>query len=315
LALPQALGATTDAGLKPIEVPGSSLFQKSQEETTMTEPLSGATRVCFIVGDPIAQVKSPAGVTQAFHDRGHNAYVMPAHVAPTYLAAWLTGVSLAKNVDGIIVTVPHKFASFDLCTTTSDRAAFLHTVNTMRRNADGSWHGDMFDGLGFVSAMRDKGCQPEGKKVLLVGAGGAGSAIAHALVMAGVSLLAIHDEDATRRTTLVNRLAGLAQCTVEHGTTDPSGFDIVLNATPLGMKEADSCPLEVTQITPHMFVGCVITAPAITPLIAAARAKGCNTMTGADMFARVRHLMVDFLLGNGDALPQRRPQGSASPDM
>ena len=222
--------------------------------------------------------------------------VMPAHVAPSDLAAWLAGVSLAKNVDGIIVTVPHKFACFDLCATASDSARFLHTVNTMRRNANGTWHGDMFDGLGFVQAMRDNGCQPEGKKALLVGAGGAGSAIAHALVMAGASQLAIHDEDVKRGTTLVDRLASLNKAPVTHGSPDPAGFDIVLNATPVGMKEADPYPLDVSQLAASMFVGCVITAPAITPLIAAARAKGCATMTGAHMFGRVRDLMVDFLL-------------------
>ncbi|MEX8518351.1 MAG: shikimate dehydrogenase [Leptothrix sp. (in: b-proteobacteria)] len=263
----------------------------------MTDTLDGATRVHFIVGDPIAQVKSPAGVTRAYQARGHNAMVMPAHVAPADLANWLAGVSLARNVDGVIVTVPHKFACFDLCATTSDRAAFLRTVNTMRRNADGRWHGDMFDGLGFVSALRDNGCQIEGKQCLLVGAGGAGSAIAHALVLAGVSQLAIHDEDTARRTTLVDRLAGLGQCSVVHGSTDPTGFDIVLNATPMGMKETDPLPLNVAEISAAMFVGCVITAPAISPLVAAARARGCATMTGADMFARVRDLMVDFLLG------------------
>ncbi len=262
----------------------------------MAEALNGATRLHYIVGDPIAQVKSPAGVTQAYQQRGHNAYVMPAHVSPADLAAWLAGVSLAKNVDGVIATVPHKFACFDLCATTSERAAFLHTVNTMRRNTDGSWHGDMFDGLGFVAAMRDKGCEPEGKKALLVGAGGAGSAIAHALVMAGVSQLAIHDEDDTRRGTLVDRLAGLGRCPVTHGSADPAGFDIVLNATPAGMEAADPYPLDVTRLTAAMFVGCVITAPAITPLVAVARAKGCAIMTGADMFDRVRDLMVDFLL-------------------
>ena len=137
----------------------------------MNETLSGASRVHFIVGDPIAQVKSPAGVTQAFADHGRDAICVPAHVSPAHLADWVRGASLAQNVDGIIVTVPHKFACTDLCATTSDRAAFLHTVNTMRRNADGSWHGDMFDGLGFVTAMQDNGCQPAGKKALLVGAG------------------------------------------------------------------------------------------------------------------------------------------------
>ncbi|MEY4882331.1 MAG: hypothetical protein RIS34_185, partial [Pseudomonadota bacterium] len=134
------------------------------------------------------------------------------------------------------------------------------------------------------------------KRALLVGAGGAGSAIAHALVMAGVSALAIHDEDTVRRTTLVERLAGLKQCPVTHGNADPGGFDIVLNATPVGMREADPYPLDVRKLTAAMFVGCVITAPAVTKLIAAARARGCATMTGAHMFGRVRDLMVDFLL-------------------
>jgi shikimate dehydrogenase len=263
----------------------------------MTDPLSGSTRVHFIVGDPIAQVKSPAGVTEAFHAAGRNAYVMPAHVSPADLSAWLAGVSLAKNVDGIIVTVPHKFASFELCATTSDSAAFLRTANTLRRNADGSWHGDMFDGMGFVAAMRDNGCEPRGKKALLVGAGGAGSAIAHALVMAGVRELAIHDADVARRTTLVDRLAGLQRCPVTHGSADPTGYDVVLNATPVGMQEGDPYPLDAGRITSTMFVGCVITAPAITPLIAAARAKGCATLTGAHMFGRVRDLIVEFLLG------------------
>ena len=264
----------------------------------MLEQLNGATRVHFIVGDPIAQVKSPSGVTQAFESHGRNAICVPAHVAPADLAAWKEGVSLSKSVDGIIVTVPHKFACFELCATASERATFLRTVNTMRRNPDGSWHGDMFDGLGFVEAMRAKGCEPQGKKALLVGAGGAGSAIAHALVLAGVRELAIHDPDTTRRDTLIARLSGLGLGAVVAGSPDPSGVDIALNATPIGMKDGDPYPIDASHFTPAMFVGCVITAPAITPMIAAARETGCNTMTGADMFGRVRDLMVNFLLGN-----------------
>jgi len=263
----------------------------------MLEVLNGATRVNFIVGDPIAQVKSPAGVTQALQERGSNAIVVPSHVSVEHLDAWFAGISLAKNVDGVIVTVPHKFSAFEACATTSARASFLRTVNTMRRNSDGTWHGDMFDGLGFVQAVRDGGCDPAGKRALLVGAGGAGSAIAHALLLAGVSALAICDESQPRRETLVNRLADVKLAPVTHGTSDPSGFDVVLNATPMGMKEGDPYPVEVERLTSNMFVGCVITVPAISPLVAAARNIGCKTSTGADMFGRVRDLMVDFLLG------------------
>lgn len=224
-----------------------------------------------------------------------NAIVMPAHVAPTDLAAWLTGVSLAQNVDGIIVTVPHKFACSALCATTSERSAFLGAVNTMRRNADGSWHGDMFDGLGYVAALRDRGCEPQGRRALLVGAGGAGSAIAHALVMAGVAALDIHDGDIARRDALVQRLAGLERCPVGTGSSDPAGYDLVINASPAGMREGDPLPVDAERLQGDAFVGCVITEPAVTPLIAAARARGLGTVTGADMFARVRDLMVEFL--------------------
>jgi shikimate dehydrogenase len=263
----------------------------------MLEHLNGASRIHYIVGDPIAQVKSPAGVTQALASRGLNAVVVPAHVAPVHLSAWLAGVSLAQNVDGIIVTVPHKFACFDLCATTSERAAFLRTVNTLRRNPDGSWHGDMFDGLGFVTALHSAGGALSGQAVLIAGAGGAGSAIAHAVVMAGARRLAIHDPDQDRRLALVARLSRLNRCDISQGSADPTGFDVVLNATPAGMQAHDPVPLDITRLQPAMFVGCVITQPAVTPLIAAARGAGCRTVTGADMFVQVRDRMVDFLMG------------------
>ncbi len=262
----------------------------------MTLELSGATRLHYIVGDPIAQVKSPSGVSAELQARGLNALCVPAHVAPADLADWARGVSLARNVDGIIVTIPHKFASFGLCASTTERSAFLGAVNVMRRRPDGGWHGDMCDGLGFVAAMREKGCEPGGRRALLVGVGGAGSAIAHALVEAGVSELALFDADETRRRTLADRLAALGRCPVRVGSTDPSGFDLVLNATPMGMREGDPLPVDVARLTPAMFVGCVITQPAVPPLIAAARERGCATMVGTDMFARVRDRMIEFLL-------------------
>lgn len=215
----------------------------------------------FIVGDPIAQGKSLAGVTQAFVERGHNAIVVPAHVAPEHLLSWHAGLSRAQSVDGIIVAVPHKFAAFGLCTTTSERASFLSAVNTIRRNPDGSWHGDTFDGLGFVEAMRDNGCDPHGRRALLIGAGGAGSAIAYALLLAGVSSLALVDTSKLRRTTLIDRLNWLKTAPLTHGTGDPAGYDIVLNATRMGMKTGDLYPADVTKFSGSMFVGCVITAP------------------------------------------------------
>jgi len=84
--------------------------------------------------------------------------------------------------DGILVTMPHKFAAFAHCATTSERAKMLRVVSVIRRNPDATWHGDMLDGVAFVKAQTDHGAQPEGARALLVGAGGAGSAIAISLL-------------------------------------------------------------------------------------------------------------------------------------
>lgn len=266
----------------------------------MTVTVDGATRLHIIVGDPIAQVKSPAGMSAAFAARGRNALCVPIHVAPEDLPNLLAGASLAQNMDGIIVTVPHKFACYAHCTSATERAHFLGAVNILRRTADGGWFGEMFDGLGFVGGVRARGGEPKGKRALLVGAGGAGSAIALALVEAGVSELAIHDEDGTRRDALIKRLAAVTATPVRVGSPDPAGFELIANATPAGMRPGDPLPVLVEHFTPDMFVGCVITAPAVSPMVEAARAIGCKTSVGGDMYSAEQQLMLEFLLaGSG----------------
>lgn len=263
----------------------------------MIRELNGATRVYFIIGDPIAQVKSPGGVTAAFADKGLNAIVVPIHVKSYDLPGFMEVAGKLENVDGIIVTVPHKFSAYEFCTTATSRAEFLTAANTIRRNADGTWHGDMCDGQGHLSAMVKAGCKPAGKRALLLGAGGAGTAIAFSLVQAGVSELAIHDGDVERRQSLIRRLSALGQANIIEGSDNPEGFDIVTNATPMGMKEGDPLPVRIDTLNAAMFVSDVITVPAISPLIARARETGCATSTGIDMFNEVRDCMVEFLTG------------------
>jgi len=258
---------------------------------------TGATRLCVIVGDPIAQVRSPAGVTAAFAARGHDGILVPVQVSAADLADFLSVATRLKNLDGIVVTIPHKFACYQACTSATERAHFLGTANLMRRRADGAWHGDMVDGLGFVGAARARGIDPRGMRALLVGAGGAGSAIALALVEAGVSDLAIHDSATGRRDGLIGRLNGLGKAPVRIGSEDPAGFDFVANATPAGMKHGDPLPVDVARLAPSAYCGCVITKPEISPFIAAARKAGCVTGTGTDMYQQHQGIMVDFLLG------------------
>lgn len=266
---------------------------------TLAIPLDGATRLIPIVGDPIAQVKSPAGVTQALLARGSRAIVVPAHVAPADLDAFVAGLQAMRNADGLIVTVPHKFAAWRHCATLTERARFLGAVNMMRRRPDGTWHGDMCDGEGFVQAMRQAGGRPEGARALLVGAGGAGTAIGWSVLDAGAASLAVHDADPARRDALIGRLRERFGARVTAGRNDPQGMDVVINASWCGMKAGDPYPVRVERLDAAMFVGDVITAPAVTPLIAAARARGCRTQVGGGMFAAVGGLLVEFLLGAG----------------
>ncbi len=273
-------------------------------ETPVLDTYSGATRVLFIVGDPIAQVKSPAGVTQALRALGHDAVVVPAHVHPADLQAFFEVARRMPNVDGVIVTVPHKFAAAQLCDGLTPRARSIGAANVVRRDAQGGWFGDMCDGEGYVAGLRKEGCNLQGKRALLVGAGGAGSAIAHALVDAGVASLALHEADVPRREALAAKLRAYGAVVPTVGSTDASAFDLVINATPMGMKEGDPLPVNAATLQAGTFVGCVVTKPAVPPLIEQARARGLPTMTGAGMFAAVLERMIAFYTeGKQPSLP------------
>ena len=261
----------------------------------MTIAVNGATRLHIIVGDPIAQVQSPGGMTRAFAAQGRNAVLVPAHVAPADLPDFLKAVSRVRNLDGIIATIPHKFACYGFCSSASERAHFTGTVNIMRRAPGGGWFGDMLDGLAFVGAIRAKGCEPEGKRALVAGAGGAGTAIACSLVEDGVTELAIHDTDPKRRDALISRLAAQKKTPVIAGSDDPTGFELIVNATPAGMRPGDPYPINANRLRPDMFVGCVITSPEVSPIVVAAQYLGCKTSVGGDMYAAAQQLMLDFL--------------------
>jgi shikimate dehydrogenase len=262
----------------------------------MSDRLDGATRLIPLLGDPIAQVKAPAGLTAEFARRGHNMMVVPFHVTPDHFSSVVASLGPIRNVDGFIATVLHKFAAHDQCSTLSPRAKCLGVVNVVRRNGDGGWHGDMLDGLGFVRGIEVAGCRLPGRRALLVGAGGAGSAIALALLDGGVAQLAVHDQDGAKRKALIARLDNVHAGKALVGSTNPLGFDIIVNATPMGMREGDPVPVEVDTLSPSTFVGDVITMPEVTPLLAAARERGCGTQTGVGMFESSIELMADFFL-------------------
>jgi shikimate dehydrogenase len=263
----------------------------------MLERLSGETRLFPIIGDPIVYVKSPERLTSGFAARGHNGICVPMQVPKGDLESVMHGLSRIPNIDGLLVTMPHKFAAYAYCATSSERSRMLKGVSVMRRNAEGSWHGDMLDGLAFVKAQQDQGAQPEGARVLLLGAGGAGSAIAITLLAVRVRELIIHDTNAARLAELVELVADVGRGRVSAGPADPRGCDMVCNATPMGMAEGDPLPVAAELLAPSMFVGDVIAGHGETALVSVARAAGCKTANGDQMVEAAQEMLLDFMLG------------------
>ncbi len=254
---------------------------------------NGETRVHLILGDPVGQTKSPCGLTAEFAARGVNAICVPVHVTPAHFDAFVVAAQRAQNIDGLVVTIPHKFAALRHCSEASGRAKFLGAANVLWRVAADRWCGDMTDGAAMVAALQRAGCDPAGRRALLVGAGGAGSAVALALVEAGVAALTVTDVDLKRCGSLVERLASVV---VQAGSADPAGCDLVLNATPAGMRRGDPLPVDPDRLAPSAVVGDLITRPAMTPLLEAARGRGCTVVTGEDMFAAAAGGLADILL-------------------
>jgi shikimate dehydrogenase len=168
--------------------------------------ITGTTRLYAIIGDPIAQVGSPKAFTERFAAAGKDAIVIPLHVPVDRFDSVVPGLMGIGNLDGLLVTIPFKARMLPFAKRVGPAAKCIGAVNALRREADGSWTGEMFDGAGFVRAMESKGAALRGRRVLLFGAGGAGSAIAYELAKAGVAAIAISDPQAERAAALAGTL-------------------------------------------------------------------------------------------------------------
>lgn len=259
--------------------------------------LNGETQLFPILGDPIAQVRSPQFLSQILAERGVNAIVPPMQVKPENLDATVAVLRTTQNVRGIVVTIPHKVTCLAHCDQVSERAAFVGSVNIIRKTAEGELVGDNVDGIGYLDGIAKEGVEVQDKRFLLIGVGGAGSAVAFEVLQRGASYLAIHDLNAERRDAIIQSLASKFPNKVGVGSADPSGFDFVANVTPVGMREGDPYPVDVTKLKSQQFVADAITRPEVSPLVAYARSLGCNTMVGAGMFNAEAEILVDFMTG------------------
>lgn len=260
------------------------------------QAITGRTVLCAVLADPILHVKTPDAINNLLRDRGIDGVMVPMHVGPGELASVVAGLKGMRNFAGFIATVPHKSAMTALCDDVSERARAVGAVNVVRRTADGKLVGDMFDGLGFTEGLRQAGIELAGRSVYLAGAGDAASAIAFALVAAGVSRLTIANRTRARSEALVERLSKQESgVPIAIGTSDSAGHDIVVNGTSLGLHAGDPLPLDVSRLDARQTVAEIIMNPERTPLLAAAQARGCRVQPGWPMLACQLGMMADFM--------------------
>ena len=219
-----------------------------------------------------------------FEAHSIDAVVVPMGCKSDDYAQFLRLVFRLSNIHGALVTMPHKIKTMELLDVASTTARVAHSCNAVRLDPDGRLVGDMFDGEGFVRGVRRKGQELAGRRALVVGAGGVGSAIAASLAKAGTAELAVFDRHEPTMDGLAERLCqNYPDLVVRTGSKDPAEYDVVVNATPLGMNEGDPLPMDVMRIAPSTFVGEVVMKTEITPFLAAARARGCRYQVGTDM--------------------------------
>jgi shikimate dehydrogenase len=219
-----------------------------------------------------------------FEKAGVDAVVVPMGIQADTYPSFLRELFKVTNIRGALVTMPHKVTTVGLADEVSTTAQIAGSANALLKRDDGTLLADMFDGEGFVRGVLRKGRKVEGASALVVGCGGVGSAIAASLAGAGVTRLGLFDANAASADGLADRLTKhYPELSVGTGSTDPMGYDIVVNATPLGMNEGDPLPLDMSRVDPATFVGEVVMKQAITPFLRAAQERGCETQVGTDM--------------------------------
>jgi shikimate dehydrogenase len=265
--------------------------------------ISGKTRLIAHVGYPTESFKAPLIYNPWFEKQGVDAVVVPMGVRGEDFAAALAVLRRFTNLHGALITMPHKVSVVGMLDEASTAVKIAGSCNALRLRGDGSLLGDMFDGAGFVRGLKRKGLALAGASCLVVGAGGVGSAIAASLAAEEPAAMTLFDTNVAAAAGLASRIREhYPQIDVRVGTNDPAGYALVVNGTPLGMKPGDPLPFDVSRLSPQTFVGEVVMKQEITPLLQAAKERGCRYQVGTDMLFEMIPAYLEFF-GFGTATP------------
>jgi shikimate dehydrogenase len=268
----------------------------------MLSTINGKTDVYFILGDPVEQVRAPESFNLIFAKLGINAVMVPVHVPTERVQDFVRAAFSTGNIKGLLLTIPHKSLVMGMLDECSALARLAGAVNAIRCEAGGRLVGDLFDGEGLVQSLNDFGVAYTGKRVLMLGAGGGAAAIAASLVSQASKVstgsaaeVALYDPTLNKAETLAQRLATATSArVVAVDSPDPSGFDVVINATPLGLKASDPMPCDVSRIAPHAALVDILMKNQPSPMVRAARDRGLVAQPGFEMLIQQSSLYLDF---------------------
>ena len=260
--------------------------------------LSAATAVVGVIGDPVAHSRSPLLHNTAFAELGLDWVSVGFPVGAGSITTALAGAR-ALGVRGLSVTMPHKGAVAGLVGRRSPLAARLGAVNCVVAEGDG-WLGENTDGPGFVASLRRRDAfDPQGRRCLVIGAGGAARAVVAALGDAGAAKVIVVNRSSGRGADA----AALAGPAGRSGVpSDATACDLVVNATPLGMERAAggaeaAWPLDPALLVAGQVVVDLVYNPALTPWLAAARQRGARASNGLGMLVHQAALQVGAWTG------------------
>ena len=257
--------------------------------------IRGTTTLIAHIGYPTHAFKSPMIYNPYFEHAGIDAVVVPMGVKVEDFDAAFRAIFKLTNVRGALITMPHKVTSCALVDELSPTALIAGACNAIVLRPDGTLLGDMFDGAGFVRGVLRKGVRLVGARALVVGCGGVGCAIAASLAASDLAEIGLFDVHAASADGLATRLrTHYAALKVSTGSNDPAGFDVVVNATPMGMNAGDELPMDVSRIAPTTFVGEVVMKSEMTAFLAAAKARGCSVQIGTDMLFEQIPVYLEF---------------------
>jgi len=256
--------------------------------------ISGKTQLLAHLGYPTESFKSPMIYNRYFAQYAIDAVVVPMGCRAEDFPAFFPGVTRLSNFLGCLLTMPHKVAVVEYLDEVSTTVKIAGSCNAVRRDGRGRLIGDMFDGDGFSRGVERKGRVLRGASALVIGCGGVGSAIAASLAKSGVARLGLRERNPQIMIKLAERLRAHYPCiTVELDSEGGDGhdfdrqhnseWDIIVNATPLGMQTGDPLPLDVSRIASSTLVCEVVLTQEMTPLLQQSRARGCDVQTGLDM--------------------------------